>query len=93
MQEPAHFGIRCEDVMEIRQSDGFFRKYMAENGARFCPNPSCKMPVIKISGCNKVLCTRCNKSMCFKCPPEDMIPYDDPSACYAHLDEVHGGYG
>jgi len=65
---------------------------MKEHGGRFCPNPACKMPVVKIDGCDKVHCTRCDMSMCFKCPPDNMKYYEDEQDCYNHLDEVHGGY-
>ncbi len=78
--------------MVVRQSDEYFKKYMIENGVRQCPNVDCKMPVVKIDGCNKVLCTRCNKSMCFKCTPEQMIAYNTTSEAYDHLNQVHGGY-
>ena len=91
-QEPSHLGIKCEDVLEIRQSDSYFRKYMAETGGRYCPNKACNMPVVRTDGCYRVTCTRCNISMCFKCKPDEMEPFKSSSDCYAHLDKVHGGY-
>ena len=50
------------------------------------------MPIMRLDGCFRVTCSRCNKSMCFKCPGDKMIAYDDYNLCYAHLNEVHGGY-
>ena len=61
---------------------------MMEHGG----NPACRMPVVKIDGCDRVTCSRCDISMCFKCPPDKMTPYEDAQDCYDHLDEVHGGY-
>jgi len=58
--------------------DILLKDYIQHFGVRRCANPKCKVLVEKISGCNKVQCTRCSKCMCFKCPPEDMIPYDTP---------------
>ena len=92
MQETVHPGIRCEDVVEYRQGDEYFKNYMIESGARYCANPSCRMPCIRIDGCYRITCSRCDVSMCFKCPADQMTPYKDMQECYDHLDEVHGDY-
>lgn len=92
IQEIVHPGFNCDQAIEIRQTDAYFLKYMVENGIRKCPNANCGMPVVKVDGCNKVLCTRCGKSMCFKCPPELMIAYNTPQEAYDHLNAKHGGY-
>ena len=92
IQEINHPGYTCDQAIEIRQTDAYFLKYMAENNIRKCPNASCGMPVFKFDGCNKVQCTRCTKCMCFKCPPEQMIAYETPNDAYEHLNQKHGGY-
>lgn len=36
---------------------------MEENQIKICPSPHCKMPILKIDGCNNVYCTYCRKTM------------------------------
>jgi hypothetical protein len=59
-------------------------------GAKRCPR--CRVPIIKMSGNNRVTC-RCGVSFCWKCPPESRVAYATANDCYAHLRAVHGGYG
>jgi hypothetical protein len=58
-------------------------------GTKRCPR--CKVPVCKISGCDRVTC-RCGVSFCWKCPKEKRVAYATANECYAHLAAVHGGY-
>jgi hypothetical protein len=85
-----HPGLTCQEARE--GVDALFKKYMEENGVRICPNKDCRMPIVRVDGCFKVLCRRCNTSMCFKCPADKMIAYSNPNECYKHLDVEHGGY-
>jgi hypothetical protein len=57
-------------------------------GAKRCP--ACRIPVVKISGCNRITC-RCGKSFCWVCEGTNRIAYNTASECYAHLAAVHGG--
>jgi hypothetical protein len=54
-------------------------------GMKRCPG--CRIPVEKISGCNRITC-RCGKSFCWLC----FALFATPGECYAHLNAVHGGY-
>jgi hypothetical protein len=65
---------------------------MRETGGRVCANKDCKAPIVRISGCFKVMCARCHKCMCFKCPADAMVAYDSANETYEHLNAVHGGY-
>lgn len=54
-----------------------FEKYAAAHRNKFWPCPTCKAPVEKISGCNKMQCNQCKKNFCWICKEKisDTSPY------------------
>jgi hypothetical protein len=95
MPPPPRQSFKCPHCTHILCSEcGTWHKMenpcdLAEpEGTKSCPR--CKVPVIKISGCNRVTC-RCGASFCWKCPADKRVAYNTPTECYAHLAAVHGG--
>eukprot|EP01016_Furgasonia_blochmanni_P015784 TRINITY_DN18792_c0_g1_i1.p1 TRINITY_DN18792_c0_g1~~TRINITY_DN18792_c0_g1_i1.p1 ORF type:complete len:114 (+),score=20.04 TRINITY_DN18792_c0_g1_i1:64-405(+) len=81
-----HPGYTCEEF--VQDTDKEFDVYATTNGVRKCPNHKCKANLMKVDGCNKVLCSLCKHAVCWKC----MEYFATPTDCYNHLNKVHGGY-
>ena len=70
---PPHRPATCRDVSEWEKresTDGLSLLWMRENTK---PCPKCACPVERLSGCNKVVCTRCSSAMCWACGLEYYI--------------------
>ena len=64
---PPHRPATCRDVAEWEKresADGLTLLWMRENTK---PCPKCACRVERLSGCNKVVCTRCATAMCWAC--------------------------
>lgn len=83
-----HDGITCADNKDIRA--GYVQAlntFKAENDIRDCP--TCKTPIEKVDGCNHLRCMGCKTHICWFC----MCSLESAAACYAHMEEKHGGNG
>lgn len=58
---------------------------MSEALIRVCPNPACKLPIIKEDGCNKMVCVKCRSIMCYVCKK------NITRKCYNHFKRDKGG--
>lgn len=78
-QKAWHEGRACQ-----RQFN--FEKYADAHKERFWPCPTCRAPVEKISGCNKMTCNQCRKNFCWIC--KQKISDSNP---YSHFSRMSGG--
>ncbi|PGH06991.1 hypothetical protein GX51_02030 [Blastomyces parvus] len=64
----AHAPKTCEQANDkntpARQK---IEEAMSEALIRTCPNPKCKVKIIKEDGCNKMTCVKCRSVMCYVC--------------------------
>ncbi|EEQ91048.1 RING finger protein [Blastomyces dermatitidis ER-3] len=64
----AHSPQTCEQANDkktpARQK---IEEAMSEALIRTCPNPKCKVKIIKEDGCNKMTCVKCRSVMCYVC--------------------------
>jgi hypothetical protein len=83
---PSHPGITCAEHKQVEDTKAL-EEYKAANGTKVCP--SCKTLFEKKDGCNHITCIGCQIHICWVC----LGTFQDPGACYAHLNAVHGGNG
>jgi hypothetical protein len=70
-----HYGMKCSDVLHLKTGGDVIDIYAKHK----CPNKTCRVPIEKIDGCNKVIC-RCGTKMCYICG------CDISDAGYNHFD-------
>ena len=46
--------------------------------------PWCRMPGVKVSGCNRITCPKCDKCWCYEC----LAAFHTAAECYAHMGAV-----
>jgi hypothetical protein len=79
-----HGMMTCAEY-EDRRKGGYlaFEKYKQENGTKDCS--SCKTPIEKVEGCNRIVCRGCDMHLCWVC----LEAFGDAGECYTHLRSVH----
>ncbi|KLJ06345.1 hypothetical protein EMPG_10243 [Blastomyces silverae] len=86
----AHAPKTCEQANDkktpARQK---IEEAMSEALIRTCPNPKCKVKIIKEDGCNKMTCVKCRSVMCYVCKKaitkEGYSHFDKrPNSCPLH---------
>ncbi|KKZ60474.1 hypothetical protein EMCG_00761 [[Emmonsia] crescens] len=78
---------------------------MSEALIRTCPNPKCKVKIVKEDGCNKMMCVKCRSVMCYVCKkditaegykhfgkPPKRCPVHDPKSNARHFEEVSSAH-
>ncbi|OJD19471.1 hypothetical protein AJ78_00539 [Emergomyces pasteurianus Ep9510] len=78
---------------------------MSEALIRTCPNPKCKVKIVKEDGCNKMICVKCRSVMCYVCKkditaegykhfgkPPKRCPVHDPKSNARHFEEVSSAH-
>ncbi|KAI0453802.1 hypothetical protein F5B21DRAFT_268145 [Xylaria acuta] len=80
-----HDGQRCDEHRAVQA----FEAYKHENRASVKDCPKCQTTVEKIDGCNHMQCGGCNIHLCWVC----LQTFEESRACYAHMNETHGGIG
>ncbi|KAL5637153.1 hypothetical protein ACGC1H_000964 [Rhizoctonia solani] len=71
-QVPWHSGLTCEqytNATKYKQENHASEEYIAKHAKR-CPNPSCRCPILKIDGCDHMICHRpggCGHEFCWAC--------------------------
>ncbi|CAE6516197.1 unnamed protein product [Rhizoctonia solani] len=71
-QVPWHAGLTCEQYTnstKYKQENHASEEYIAKHAKR-CPNPSCRRPILKIDGCDHMICYRpggCGHEFCWAC--------------------------
>jgi hypothetical protein len=63
---PTHCGYACDDLDE-KKGDAMFAKLFATGQMAPCPNPECKVPTEKNSGCYHMTCANCQAHYCWGC--------------------------
>lgn len=62
-----HAPLTCSEVQQKHGSRHRVEEAMSDVLIRRCPNPRCKVAIVKMDGCNQVRCTKCGRYMCFVC--------------------------
>ncbi|OAX80610.1 hypothetical protein ACJ72_05050 [Emergomyces africanus] len=78
---------------------------MSEALIRTCPNPNCKLKIVKEDGCNKMICVKCRSAMCYVCKkdissegykhfgkPPKRCPVHDPKSNARDFEEVSSAH-
>lgn len=71
--EVTHIPKSCEEAKRERDKDrGATLRHNVEEAMshavlRKCPNPKCKIAIIKEYGCNKMVCEKCRTILCYVC--------------------------
>ncbi|KAF2814124.1 uncharacterized protein BDZ99DRAFT_554405 [Mytilinidion resinicola] len=83
-----HGSMSCAAYKDLK-SGGVeaFEQFKRENGIKDCP--ICKTPIEKTEGCDHMTCGGCKTHICWVC----LKTFKDSRACYAHMNEAHGGIG
>ncbi len=84
-----HDGLSCKMYQAGKVGDDEFQEWLRKKPETRKRCPSCKAPIEKIEGCNKVTCIHCHVHICWVC----LKYFDTEQDCYKHLGTVHGTFG
>ncbi|KAK7087520.1 hypothetical protein V1264_021560 [Littorina saxatilis] len=83
----AHDGLTCAMLRSSKEEASGVEAWVKRDvkNRRMCP--SCKSPIEKTGGCNRMVCGACRATFCWLCDEQ----FTSHGACYDHLVNRHGG--
>ncbi|KIL70489.1 hypothetical protein M378DRAFT_7318 [Amanita muscaria Koide BX008] len=83
----SHEGMTCEEwnlLYDVAEQERRNEEWASTAGAKKCSR--CQVFIQKIEGCNRIQC-HCGANICWVC----LAAFNDSTAAYSHLSDVHGG--
>ena len=83
-----HDGLTCKMYHAGKHGEEEFQLWLKADPSKRKHCSSCRAPIEKVDGCNKVTCSQCHANLCWVC----LEYFQTEDQCYKHLRESHGGF-